>query len=70
VPTATITAQLLHFARHDVEAKLAHNAYSDVPAPAGAPATNDSLRCTPCSTTSPRGTPRCSVSASGWPPSR
>src|ERR1700681_4678452 len=30
----------------------------------------DSLRCTPCSTTSPRGTPRCSASASGWPPSR
>ena len=35
-----------------------------------APATSDSPRCTPCSTTSPRGTPRCSASASGWRPSR
>jgi hypothetical protein len=36
VPTATINERLLHFARNDVEARLADNAYSDVPAPAGA----------------------------------
>ena len=43
---------------------------STTAATTSAPATSDSPPCTPCSTTSPAGTRRCSASASGSRPSR